>query len=795
MQDPSPAAADRATTRDELSFGTEMSLWVKVVNIAVLALLLITSVGFVWLMSSLPRIEGRVPIKGLELPVTVARGQAGVPHVTARSLRDAYFSVGWVHAQDRLWQMEMQRRVGAGRLAEVVGEAGLANDRFMRTLGLYRLAQADFDKLDRSTREALVAYADGVNAWLRDYWHRLPPEFLALGFRPEPWIPADSLVWGRLMALQLANDWRDEILRAKLAGRLESRRLRDLWPDTPADAPVTVGAATADSLLAALPEAALPHLASNVWAVSGSRTASGKPLLANDPHLGLRAPIQWYLMTVEAPGLSLSGAMIPGVPFHLIGQNGRVAWGITSSYADTVDLFLEKPLTGDTYQTPDGPAPFERREEIIAVKGLPDVVLTVRATRHGPIISDLLDKDALPQAEQMVAFRATALAPDDLSSQAIFHLNRAIDWRGFNAALRDFSAPTLNFAYADTSGAIAFTTAGHVPVRKGADGSQPAQGWTRRGEWTGWIAPEKMPRMVNPPAGKVVNANNRLVPDRAVPPLASAWPEGYRAQRIDDLIDATPALTMDDMARMQLDALSLEAQEIKELLGVPETSDARARQAAQLIAAWDGTAGRERPEPLIFAAWSEQLWHDLLADELGADFASYRRVRPHVLSNILIRQRHWCDDIATEAAESCEELIGHALDKAVATLTARHGPDMSTWRWGDHHQVVYEHPVFSRIPVLADLFRSRIATDGDDFTVNRGTYLPESFRHVHGAGLRVVYDLSDLSASRFIIATGQSGNPLSQHYDDLMQAWRDNDGLAIGRRVEGVATLRLEPGY
>lgn len=792
MQDHFPAAEDRPAAPDELSFGKEMSPWVKLINIVVLGVLLIAATGFVWLMSSLPRIEGRVPIKGLELPVSVARDGAGVPHIAARSVRDAYFTMGWIHAQDRMWQMEMQRRVGAGRLAEAVGEAGLPNDRFMRTLGVYRLAQAEFEKLDRPTRDSLIAYAEGVNAWLNDYWHRLPPEFLAVGIRPEPWKPADSLVWGRLMALQLANDWRDEVLRAKLAGKLDARRVRELWPDVPADSPVTLGAATADSLLAAAPEAALPHLASNVWVVGGSRTISGKPLLANDPHLGFRAPVLWYLLSVEAPGLALTGATVPGVPFHLIGHNGRVAWGITSSYADTVDLFLEKPVDDATYQTPDGPQPFERREEIIKVKGGPDVTQVVRATRHGPIISDL------PGFEpgQMVAFRATALEADNLTAQALYRLNRAIDWRGFSAALRDVTAPTLNFAFADTGGTIAFATAGKVPVRKGGDGSRPAEGWTRQGDWIGWIAPDRMPAQVNPKSDKVVNANNKIASGKNTPSLATAWPEGYRAERIEALIDATAKLSLDDMAAIQTDHLSLEAVEIKELLDVAADATPLAQQAARLIAAWDGSAARDRPEPLIFAAWVGQLWHDLLADELGDDFRAFATVRPYVLADILTRNRHWCDNVATPEAEGCDEIISRALDKAVATLASRHGSDISKWSWGSEHKAVFEHPLFSRVPLLQRLVRSEIATDGDDFTVNRGTYLPDGFRHIHGAGLRAVYDLSDLSASRFIIATGQSGNVLSRHYDDLMESWRDNMGLLIGRRPDdGGALLRLEPGY
>ncbi len=793
MQEPSRESADRPQN-EELFFGTEMSTWAKIANSVVLTVLVVASVSFVWVMSSLPRIEGIVPIKGLELPASVARDHRGIPHIVARSVRDAYFATGWVHAQDRLWQMEMQRRVGAGRLAEIVGAQGLGNDKFMRTLGLYRLAEAGFQSLDKPTRDALTAYADGVNAWLDAHSHRLPPEFLVLDVHPEPWKPADSLVWGRLMALQLANNWRDEVLKAKLAGTLDRRRINELWPSTPSDAPVTLGAREADALLAAIPAAAEPHLASNIWALSGSRTASGKPLLANDPHLGFQAPILWYLMGIEAPGLHLAGATVPGVPFHLIGHNGRIAWGTTTTHADTVDLFVEKLAGADSYQTPRGAKPFVVREEVIKVKGETAVTLAVRETAHGPVVSDLIAKD-LAGPGQVVTLRATALERDDLTAQAFHKVNRAIDWRGFTAALKDFHSPVQNFAFADTGGTIGFATAGRVPLRKDGDGALPARGWTGEGEWTGWIPPERMPQTTNPKSGQLVNANNKVTPERYPFRIASEWPEGYRAQRIAELLGKRTGLEPDDMAAMQLDDVSLAAQELKELLGTPESKNARAVEAGRLIAAWDGKASRGRAEPLIFAAWTRELWRGLLADELAGDFGHFQHLRPYVLIDLLTRHRHWCDNVATAEPESCEQQIAGALERAMATLTTRHGATIAEWKWGDEHHARFSHPILGHIPGLSWLTEMDIATDGDDFTVNRGSFGASDFQHTHGAGMRVVFDLANLANSRFIIATGQSGNPLSRHYDDLVQAWRDNRGQVIGRNHDMEAVLSLEPGY
>lgn len=795
MSEPLPDAEKRAPVEEpSLVFGSPMSWWARLLNLIALLVILTVTVIFVWLMSSLPRIEGRVPVKGLELPATIARDEAGIPHIVARSLRDAYFAIGWTHAQDRLWQMEMQRRIAAGRLSEVVGEAGLRSDRFMRTLGLRPLAENDVDQLDQSTKEALQAYADGINAWLRDNWYRLPPEFATLRLRPEPWHPADSLLIGRLLSLQLSNDWRSEILKAKLANRLPQRRIEELWPAALPEGPVSLSMDQARAMLAAIPDAATPHLASNVWVVSGTRTASGKPLLANDPHLGLQAPIQWYLVSVEAPGLSLVGGTLPGIPFHLIGHNGRIAWGTTTTHADTVDLVLEKLAGPGGYQWGRGSEPFATRTEVIKVRGEPDVDITVRRSRHGPIISDVMN-GGVTAADQVMAFHATALEPCDLAAQAMLKINRAIDWPSFQAALRDFQSPVQNFAFADTSGTIAFATAGQVPLRKGNTGGRPLKGWTGEADWTGWIAPEKMPQQINPKSGRVVNANNRVVGPSYPYVLASEWPDGYRAQRITDLLGNRTDLTMADMADIQRDTLSLPALEIKELLDISEVRDPLATEAAQRIARWDGNMAADRPEPLIFSAWIGQLWHDLLADELGEDFSFYDRVRPAVLINILTGQRHWCDDVATPEAESCESMTARALERAIDQLKSRHGGDLSTWRWGDEHQAVFSHPILGQAPLVGHYAEPAIATGGDDFTINRGSFMAGSFRQIHGPGLRAIFDLADLANSRFIIATGESGNPLSHHYDDLLTAWRDNRGIPIGRRPEDAALLRLEPGY
>ncbi|WP_156612535.1 penicillin acylase family protein [Paramagnetospirillum marisnigri] len=762
-----------------------------------LVLLLALSATWVVVWSSLPRIEGRQPVAGIQLGATITRDALGVPRIAAKTDHDAYFALGWVHAQDRMWQMEVQRRVGAGRLAELAGEAGLPNDRFMRTLGVYRQAQRDFEHLDRPTRDALSSYAAGVNAWLTEYRLRLPMEYTATGLRPEPWTVADSLVWQKLMALQLAGNWHDDVLRAQLLRSLDPKRVQDLFPATPADAPVTLSAEGGRALLQAVPDTAATAPASNIWVLSGKHSATGKPLLANDPHLGFRAPIPWYLAEIEAPAIRLTGATVPGVPFHIIAHNFRIAWGFTSTQADTVDLFVEKQASDTAYKTPEGSRPFQTRDEIIKIKGAADLVLTVRETRHGPVISDLAGQQGVAGPGEVVAFSSTLLAEKDLTAQALRRMGAARDWTGFTAALKDLHAPVLNVGYADLDGNIGFMTAGRLPHRKSGNGTIPARGWTVEGDWTGWVPTAKLPQAFNPKAGMLINANNKVSGDKLPYLITASWPEAYRAQRIKDVLEAKgrPPASVAEMAALQTDAVSLQALELKELLNGHDFRSDATRQAAQRLLEWDGRADRDRAEPLILAAWLNRLNRAIFADELKDRFEAVAQPRPTLLMEALTRRRHWCDDITTPEPESCEEMVERSLEQALGDLTAAWGPDQAKWRWGKAHQARFDNPVLGRVPLLGRLANLAVATDGDDYTVARGTYRAEAggavFPHLHGAGLRVVFDLSDLSASRFVIATGQSGQPLSRHYDDMLREWRDGH-LPWPTAAKGKAVLSLE---
>jgi len=790
--------------------------WTGRVLLAASAIVLIVAVtGFFWLRTSLPKIDGEVTVKALGQSVEIIRDPNGIPHIFAANDRDAAFALGYVHAQDRLLQMELMRRFGAGRLAEIVGKPAVRIDRMARTLGLYRRSRLSFKHLRPETRAGLEAYAAGVNAYLATHRGALPLEFQLLGVVPEPWRPADSLVWGRIMATSLATNWRSELLRAYMARRIGAKAIPDLWPPDPDDAPVTIESAEvrrSDGLdarklravLAAIPEA-FKGGASNAWAVSGRHTTTGKPILANDPHLAIRTPILWYLVHIETPRGRAVGATTPGVPTVLLGHNGHIAWGFTNTYADTDDIFIETidPSNPARYLTPDGPRPFAVREEIIKVKSATPVTLTVRETRHGPILDGLIgerERSTIPKG-RVLALSAPWLRADDTTADALLSLSRARDPSQIKTALSRWTAPPQNITYADTAGNIGLMTPGLIPIRRAGEGYMPADGATGRNDWTGFIPFDELPQTHNPTSGRVVNANNRLAGPGYRHFLSHEWGDHYRAARIAKLLAQTPKHDIASMVRIQADHFSRMSGELLPLLLKIRPANAGGRDAIERLRRWDRQMDRDKPEPMIFMAWLREMNRALYADELGSLFKGYWGARPKVVLHMLTRAPQWCDVVGTAANESCDDRMAAALERALADLRKRYGGDIERWRWGRAHYADFRHPVFGFIPVLRDIASLRIPSNGDGYTINKASPVFRNerapFAQRHGPGFRAIYDLADLERSQFVIATGQSGNPFSRHYGDFVRRWRDVRyvRIATGRpalreAAAGILTLR-----
>jgi len=778
--------------------------------LALLLLLVLAAAGaWIWQRGSLPTTEGELALRGLKAPVTVTRDDWGIPTIRAENEADALFALGFVHAQDRLFQMDLTRRLGAGRLSQVMGQATVQVDRVMRTLNLYDVARSNLAYLSPEARAALDSYVAGVNAFIDTHQGPWPMEFYILSYRPEVWTAPDSLVWGRLMALQLSLNYGQELLRAQLLTMLTPEQIHQLFPAYPADAPVATKDLAAlnergvlGELAQALPWMIGPKSASNAWALSPQRSSTGGALLANDPHLGLQAPGWWYLARLEYDGRVLAGATAPGIPFMVIGRNDTLAWSFTTTHGDTQDLFIETvdPADAGRYLTREGSRPFKIRNETISVDGGEPVRFVVRETYHGPVMSDALPEAAsFLQQDQVISLAWTALMEDDRSAEALYRLNLATNVDQALVALRDLHSPQQTMILADSRGQIVMTIPGRVPIRAKGDGLQPVPGATGEYDWVGFVPYEQLPRLSNPASGQLVTANNKAVPDDYPHLIAAEWHFPSRAERIDEVLRAAPVHSPEQMLALQSDALSVGAREILPIMLEMTGDRPEAAAALDLLARWDYVMDRDRPEPLIYSAWIYALEHRLLADQVGTMLPELMSGSEQRLRALLQPDSLFCDDVMTAAQEDCATTVSQALDEALTILVRLYGEDAADWRWGEAHIARFDHPVLGFVPIVGGIVAYQLPTDGGQDTVNRGgspfsAPMPEAFRHRHGAGLRAVFDLADPDASLFVIATGQSGNPLSSHYGDQAPLWQQGESVTLpGTPVDDGETLTLTP--
>ena len=781
-----------------------MKLLGKILAVVVLAVLLVVTAAWLYLHESLPKIDGEVAVKGVGAEVEVLRDADGIPHILAKSEADAWFAMGYVHAQDRLWQMEFQRQVVEGRISEFLGERAYDTDRLMRTLGMARMAERIVAKLDPQTLASLEAYSAGVNAFL-DTDPVLPVEFQVFRVKPKRWKPADTVGWLLVMAWDLSSNWRTELSRLRFANKLGRERANEIIAPYPGDAPQPLPdfkalyaqlAPAATALLAMSPANDYAN-GSNSWVVSGAQSETGKPLLANDPHLGLQAPSLWYLAHVSSPAGNFIGGTLPGVPFIVLGRNDHLAWSFTTTLGDTQDLFVERVVPGDpaSYVTPTGKAKFETREEVIRV-GSEERRITVRSTRHGPVISDAVKNagEAAPKG-YVLALAWAALTEDNVVARAGFALNRARTVADLHAAGREFTAPQQNVVFATRDGHIGFVAPARVPIRRADNdvrGRVPVPGWDAKYDWQGFLAYEQMPAIANPASGRIVTANHKITPPGYKPFMSVDWFPPYRADRIDELLAKTPKHSMASFARIQGDVVSRLARELLPvaLAAKPKTNEGRDAQA--MLAGWDAQMRMDSPAPLVFSAWYRELTRLVYADELGDMFAESWDNRAAFMLSVLKSHgayAKWCDDIRTPARETCDEQVSKAFDLAALYLAKHHGAPQ-TWRWGAVHVAGGDHRPFSFVPVISRWFSVAPATPGDGFTVDVGHFFirdeTRPFANRHAASLRAIYDLSDLDNSLFIQSTGQSGNFLSPWYANMAERWAKVEYVTIPAKRDSI---------
>jgi len=783
---------------------------------------------------SLPQVDGVLKTEGLSAPVEIIRDQWGVPHIYAQTMDDLLCAQGFVHAQDRLWQMEMNRRVGYGQLAELFGELAFSTDHFLRTVGFARAAQNDLQHLDAESLRTLESYARGVNAFGAQNGDRLPLEFTLLRFKPEPWKPLDSLVYGKVLAWGLSVNWDMEIMNAALIGKVGPERAARLMGDYDAANPLV----RSEQTFAALAQDVIAHFKaaqcllpigglggmSNNWVVDGAKSVTGRPLLANDPHLTLQMPSIWYenhlIVTgnaelEQANSFEATGVTFPGAPFVVIGHNRDIAWGFTNALADVQDLYVEK-------FNPHNPAQYEFRgqwenvqvlRESIRVKGeaAPRVV-EIQSTRHGPLINHLTQ--VTKDSPLRLALRWTAQDGGSIL-RAVERMNKASNWPEFCDAVRDWDVPSQNMVYADMAGNIGHYMPGRIPIRAKGIGLTPAPGWSGEYEWTGWIPHEELPQAFNPAQHYIATANNQVAGQEYPHFLTSATLNGFRARRIVDLLTEKEKLSADDFARIQVDLYCAPAKTFCALLAAVQPSDGYTREALVRLATWDFRLTKDSVAGAlfeltqhfcmkrVFGPWLGELTEHFLGvgfHPLLSAFSPYHDRSFVTLQRILVaNERDWFKDGAGKPLTR-EQILAAALDDAIAYLRGAIGQDLNKWEWGRIHQAGFCHTLGARKPLDRIFNRGPYPYGGDPNTVWQGAFIPKLPFSTSGgsASWRQIIDVGDWDASRAMHTTGQSGQPASKHYDDMIPLWLNGEYHPMLWARENVlanaeATLRLEP--
>lgn len=783
-------------------------LLIVLILVAVAALVLVLLYGWT-VLRPLARTKGKQVLPGLGGQVEILRDQWGIPHIYATSEADLWQAQGFIHAQDRFWQMELQRRLAQGRLAAIFGAQALEADRLSRTIGFSRAAVQEFEVLDADARAILEAYAAGVNAHLEAIGTRLPAEFSVLRSKPEPWTVVDSLACARVIAWSMSGNWESELLRTLLVERLGPERAAGLEPEYPAGNPTIVpgkeGLQQVAGLLLSQYDLSRHWFGapgqsgagSNAWAVDGKHSATGKPILASDPHLPVQMPCFWYENHLETnggendrTGLRLAGVSTPGLPGIWMGHNDAIAWGTTNTPADTQDLYIEQPH-------PTDPAQFRFQDHWEAAQVLVEwievreqaepVSFPVTITRHGPLLNGLLD-----EAERK-RFPSLALhwTGHELHGflPALLRLNRAQNWSEFQTALQTWTAPTQQFVYADRQGHVGTIMAGLVPMRGEGVGAVPAPGWTGTHEWTGWVPAAELPQVLDPDAGFVVSANHKAAGDEYPHFLSLEWDPGFRARRIADVLKSKPRHTRRDFEVLQNDTLSIPAQQLAAYFSTLNPGNPWERTALRQLVEWNYRTGRESAGAAVYELCYLHLLEKVYGDKLGPALPGYlgqARNPLFSLSNFQGRaparllQLLEEDDLYWYAAggrhRTREELLAEVLRDAVKTLLETVGDNPRRWQWGRFHQATFRHPLGTTR--LGWMFsRGPYALDGDNDTVSLAAVplkLPINFAHV-AVAYRQIIDLDDFDRSLSVLNTGQSGQPGSPHYADQIEPWREGE--------------------
>ena len=808
----------------------------RLIFIVCFPIIVLFLIAYSYLLKSLPVSEGIVKINGALDEIVISRGSYSIPRIKASNDLDAYFALGFTHAQERLWQMEMGRRIGEGRLSELLGKRAISSDIFMRTLGLYKNAKEMLENLSDSERTLLDAYVNGVNEGIRKT-DVFPIEFLTLMYEPDAWTAEDSLLLMQMMTWRLSGNFGLELQRTLLIQTLGLEKANQLMGPIELDLEFLNDSQSepvvdfSKLLGTAEPEQYSPHtfVGSNSWVVSGKHTASRLPLLANDPHLSNSIPSVWYLAGLKGKTLNSFGATFPGLPFVVIGGNSDISWGLTNMLADTQDVYLEKinPLNSEQYELDGRYLDMEITESTINIKSdflrreEKPLIIKIRRTHRGPILSDVSNQ----LKDYAYSIRWTGDDQKGGTFKSFVKINYSKNWNEFNSALETYVAPIHNFVYADTKGNIGFVAPGLLPIRSKGNGSVPLPGWLSKNDWQGWVPFESMPRDFNPKKGYIITANNKVVGEDYPFHITSDWAPSYRAKRIESalehLIDETNGkLTVDHMKSLQGDILSPFFSTLMPALKQLEPNSPRQTALFELLRSWDGQMKFDSAAALLYSSWMSHLNRLLIEDDISR--TGLKGVAGHNVGKLLNssnepflagvlnkKSKSFCDYLDTGHKEDCRELILLALDHADNELSNEYGSNHLDWRWDDAHVSHYPHFPFSEnkystnMPSIKDdaltrllhpLLHREVSSQGGANTINSA---PSSFHkdlkylQFYSPSYRQVINMNDSSKGSYILNTGQSGNPLSEHYDDLVDKHRGLEYITIGDVDSGTQVMLL----
>ncbi len=782
--------------------------------------ILIIAVIFIYgyLRATLPGYEGEVVVDGIDSKVTIIRDSYGMPHIYADSDGDAYFALGYSMAQDRLFQLDLIRRVTSGRLSELLGESVVSVDKLFRTLTAPRAQKDIVGEFPPEVLSSLEAFSKGINYYIENGDGPLPVEFKMLGYKPDPWRPEDCVSVYYFLAWQFNGTFKTEMLRATIADKLGKELTDEIFSAYPENGPTIIGNKPPLSVgknidflktlnLAREITGRVGGGASNNWAVSGVKSETGKPILANDPHVAHGAPGVWYEAHITTPTLNVTGAMLPGIPFVFAGTNGNCAWGGTVGMVDDSDYYLEKldPEDPNRCLYMGSWEEIKTREETIKVKGADDVNFNIRMTRHGPIIDDLNKFDE-PKG---YALSMRWVAPERAQAiTSLYYVNRAKTVNDFDKWVELFQCPGINLVCADDQGNIGYWLVAGIPIRSGFDGSVPVPGWDGKHEWAGYVPKGEQPKLINPPSGWIATANNRIEKDGYPYIISNGYASPDRYIRITEMLTEKDKLNADDFAKMQGDTYVVLARDwvptMIEALSGAELSE-REAAALELLKDWDFVATPESRAASVFHATANGIVERTFKNRLGEELYTMYIGNKYLVFNSLRKmfkrgKSPWFDDPETEEIEDIDFVITMSFKDAVSYLESEMGPDIDDWAWGDLHTLTIYHPFGKKSALMGKLFNiGPLPMGGSLFTVNPATYrLTDPWEVYHGASLRYIIDLSDMNNSKMVTPNGVSGNFMSTHYDDQTELWIDHKyrPFVLSRdRVDKDAryTLELEP--